>query len=332
MIEKNFLFLKTSSLGDIIHTLPSALYLKEKMPTSHLAWVVEEEYASMLDYFPQIDAVIGVPWRSFRKGKASWKDVYESLRFLRQGMYDVSFDFQGNTKSGVLHSLANSKRKVGFLEPAEFLNRLTCTEKFRVDTKQIQYKYLSLLCQGMNWKEPENIPSFMRTPSKDARLLIAPFSHWDSKMVPFSQFEEALSFPYDVICGSKEEHAQLEGFFSGAQNVYVKPTFSEWITITKKAAGVVGVDSAQLHLAALCGTPTFGLFGPSNPSMYSPMGSKHTSIQGECPLEVSFESRCPHLRTCSNKGCIKAMPPFKGRLDEWISEIKEQIVQPAYQS
>ena len=38
---KNFLIVKLSAIGDVIHALPVAYALKETYPDSHLTWVVE---------------------------------------------------------------------------------------------------------------------------------------------------------------------------------------------------------------------------------------------------------------------------------------------------
>ena len=38
---KNFLIVKLSAIGDVIHALPVAYALKETYPDSHVTWVVE---------------------------------------------------------------------------------------------------------------------------------------------------------------------------------------------------------------------------------------------------------------------------------------------------
>ncbi len=68
---------------------------------------------------------------------------------------------------------------------------------------------------------------------------------------------------------------------------------------------VIAMDSLPLHLAAEANVPTFSVFGPSFAAKYSPMGSKHVSIQGVCPYGQVFAKRCSILRTCKTGACMK---------------------------
>lgn len=324
MKEKYFLFLKTSSLGDILHTIPCALLIKERVPNAVIDWVVEEEYVPLLEAFPIVDQVLGVPWRGFRKGTHRFSHVRDALRGLRRGCYDVSIDFQGNTKSGFLHAMTESKRKVGIENPPEFLNRWTNGSRYSLPNEQIQRRYLSLLCQALKWELPQKVPSMYRGETRSGRLLVAPCSRWDAKMIPFERLEEVIKAPFDLICGSDEEMELLQGFFQTAENRLVKPSFREWIEVTKQAIGVVAVDSAQLHVASLFGVPTFSFFGPSNPNRYAPIGALHHRVAGSCPLNVVFTDRCPHLRTCVNKGCSKKIRSFEQEFATWKECILER--------
>ncbi len=59
--------IKLSSLGDVIHALPVARALRRALPGAHLTWVVEaREYAILRDH-PDLDAVVPVDTRLWRK-------------------------------------------------------------------------------------------------------------------------------------------------------------------------------------------------------------------------------------------------------------------------
>jgi heptosyltransferase-1 len=82
---------------------------------------------------------------------------------------------------------------------------------------------------------------------------------------------------------------------------------------------VIAMDSAALHLCGTTLTPSFSVFGPSAASIYKPLGSQHTHVQGFCPYKQEFIQRCPLLRTCKTGACIKNLQAeelfqhFRGR-------------------
>ena len=44
----NILFVKTSSLGDIIHHMPAVTDARRHLPNARLSWVVEEAYTELV--------------------------------------------------------------------------------------------------------------------------------------------------------------------------------------------------------------------------------------------------------------------------------------------
>src|ERR1700689_1057628 len=57
------LFIKTSSLGDVVHHMPAITDARRYRPDARLNWVVEEAYAPLAHLHPGIDAVIPVASR-----------------------------------------------------------------------------------------------------------------------------------------------------------------------------------------------------------------------------------------------------------------------------
>src|SRR6202023_3780256 len=57
------LMVRTSSLGDIVHSLPVLTALRRQLPTATLGWVVEEVFAPVLAGHPDLDQLIVVRLR-----------------------------------------------------------------------------------------------------------------------------------------------------------------------------------------------------------------------------------------------------------------------------
>jgi len=63
----DILFIKTSSLGDVIHHMPAVTEARRARPEARLAWLVEEAFAPLVRLHPAVNDVIPVAWRRWRK-------------------------------------------------------------------------------------------------------------------------------------------------------------------------------------------------------------------------------------------------------------------------
>ena len=99
------LIVKTSSMGDIIHTLPAITDAMHAIPQISFDWVVEENFAEIPHWHPAVDRVIPVAIRRWRKNiiqtyrQGEWKAYKEALC---NTSYDAVIDAQGLLKSALL--------------------------------------------------------------------------------------------------------------------------------------------------------------------------------------------------------------------------------------
>jgi heptosyltransferase-1 len=61
------LIVKLSAIGDVVHTLPAAAFLKRALPDAHISWAVERRASAILKDSPAIDELIEIDTRSLRK-------------------------------------------------------------------------------------------------------------------------------------------------------------------------------------------------------------------------------------------------------------------------
>ena len=65
--QKKFLVIKLSALGDIVHALPVARTLRQAYPDAFIAWMIEERYKELLNNNPEIDEIITISIKSWKK-------------------------------------------------------------------------------------------------------------------------------------------------------------------------------------------------------------------------------------------------------------------------
>jgi heptosyltransferase I len=270
MPGSRILIVRLGAMGDIIHTLPAAAALKTGHPQSRVTWVVEPQWAPLLEENPFVDRVL--PFRRER--------FFESLRELRAERYDFAVDFQGLVKSAVVARLARPRRIFGFAgsiarERAASLfysNQVTTTAVHMVDMR------LDLAAAAGARKAA---PVFPLPPGRaegelpDGEFVLAsPLAGWRSKQWPMEHYRElalrlrSLGIPL-VLNGppaARAELSQVPGAIVHCSGI------AGLIDATRRAAAVIGVDSGPLHLAAALNKPGVAIYGPTDPAINGPHG------------------------------------------------------------
>lgn len=330
---------KTSSLGDILHTFPVLAYLRKRFPHAQINWVVERPFADVLRAHPDLNTVLEVDTKAWRRhpfSRATWKSFSDVRQKLRQQCYDLLFDLQGNLKSGLITSQVRCSMKVGpnRQAAAEWINPLF-THK-HLPLKQgvnVRTSLLKLVQDYFHDGVPfQSTPVQLRLSDTEQEevtqlfmglnmgtgphMLVAPGSIWKNKQLTDSQLLEFLQrvvhqtkAQFLFSWGSQEEHTQalrLSAALPGSQVLSKRFSLPQLSAIIQKMDLLIGMDSLPLHLAAATtSTPTFAFFGPSLAKIYNPEGTQHAVFQGSCPYGMNITTRCPKLRKCPTGACLR---------------------------
>ncbi len=332
------LVVKTSSLGDIIQSLPVASELKAHFPNVEIDWVVEEAYQDLLSFHPLIDSVI-----TFNRHK-----LIKFIRKLRRKKYDSLIDIQGNTKSALITFFAKAREKIGFGRKSvtEFPNLLVTTHKYNVPKDiNIQSYYLELVkehfnIQSFSAKGPLNLKINLNDLPKELdlnhhrlKVMVAVNSARknkeldDSTLIAFLQkFSSQYLIHLYFIYGSDQEKEKcnyLKSQIGAHCDVLSKMSIPVLQNVMDKMDLIFTIDTAALHLGGTTSTVTFSVFGPTDSKVFVPLG-KHFSFQGVCPYKVKYVKQCPHLRNCSTSSCIKkiALEKLWSEFQPCLLEIK----------
>lgn len=325
------LIVKTTSLGDIIQSLPVVTLLHEKFPKAKIDWVVEKPFKELLEAHPGIRRTIPIEVRKWKKSLLKHRsELKEALKALREEHYDLLIDLQGNIKSGIITKLANAKEKIGttFKAAPEWPNALFLTHRYPLNKKEpISLQYLSLI-QNHFSIEPYSIEPnlFLKITSEEEtwveaqlisvkKVMVCPGSHWENKKLSLPTWIEFLkkimnseACHFYFVWGSereKQEAAALHSQFSHSSTLLPKMSLPVWQRLMSEMDLIYTVDSSALHLAATTKTPTYSFFGPSSSMIYKPPGKHHHAFQASCPYGKTFTKRCPALRSCKTGACLK---------------------------
>jgi heptosyltransferase-1 len=294
----NILFIKTSSLGDVVHHMPAVTDARKAHPDATFSWLVEEAFAPLVRLHPAIDTVIPVASRRWRKSlyaPATIAEIRASFRDIRAQRYDEIVDTQGLLRTAILTRAARGMRH-GYDASSvrEPLASLFYDVRHRVERDMHAVERNRILSGLALGYAPDEAPDFgldrarigKDSTSRYGLLLHAtarrekqwPDADWIAFAKLFAQRFELL-LPW----GTEAERARSEHIAAAVPGARV-PDRAPLDQIAKLIAGaqfVVGVDTGLLHLAAALGVPVVAIFAGSKPALTGPMGRGRLSILGD---------------------------------------------------
>jgi heptosyltransferase-1 len=281
------LVVRLSALGDVIHTLPAVMSLRDSYDVS---WVVEAPYADLVE---TVAGVRAIPVRLKRWSPAAILGAGRSVRG-----FEVAIDFQGLIKSALLARASGAPLRYGFHRELvrEKPAALFYNHRIRVDrTKHVvdwnnelaaavvEDRLPRLSSTQPNWKDFAT-DAQQRLGRFTNKIVLLPGAGRLEKLWPLERFREIAKRYGDravVVWGPGEldlAHA-IGGTMAPATNL------RELAFVLKQASVVVGGDTGPLHLADALGTRVVGLYGPTDPRRNGPYGLLSRTIRGSGSMD-----------------------------------------------
>ncbi len=299
----NVAIVKLSSVGDVVHALPVAAALRTRFPHGRITWVVERREAVLVEGNPDLDEVVRVDTRSWRRLQ-ELTTIPDVLGRLRRARFDVAVDLQGNVKSGLLTVATGARVRIGFtaLRCREPANALFTNRRVEppASARHVVDQLLSLLAPfgGTTGSPTFWLPSspaaeraaetfFVGHGLKemDRIVVLNPGAGRADKRWPLARFIELgrrlrLEMGATVVVAwgpSEFDHARA--LAEGAGALLAPPTSLEGLlALLRRISVMVAADTGPLHMAAALGIPCVGLYGPTDPARNGPYGPGHRTL------------------------------------------------------
>lgn len=294
------LIVKLGALGDVINTLPAVILIRRHF-NAEIHWLVAPLSLPLVAAHPAVDRTIVFD----RRAENSLRSCLKNLRRYR---YDLAIDFQRTLKSGLFCLAARSRKRLGFDRQRckEMTWLLPFTRILQGDAGAHmleQYldfcRYLGAPTRPVSWQIPlqeKNIPDLPRDyvvlnigATKPANLW--PAVHFAELAALFLTRTELTP----ILTGGPEDRPRAEAIRQKISQAIVdmtgRTTLSELCRLLAGARAVITCDTGPMHLAVALGTPTLGLFGPSNPRRTGPY--QGTVIRSTTPCAPCNRKTCP---------------------------------------
>ncbi|MDR2032091.1 MAG: lipopolysaccharide heptosyltransferase I [Azoarcus sp.] len=343
------LLIKTSSLGDVIHTLPAVTDAARALPGVRFDWVVEEAFAEIPAWHPAVGRVIPVALRRWRRQpfaratREEWRAFRAALAAAR---YDCVLDAQGLLKSAWLAGKACG--------PLHGFNRRSAREPlasfFYAHRHAVPWgchavrRVRELFATALDYALPPQargdddgascataavyglerarvLAGAPASPAEGAppRLLFLHGTTWPSKHWPEAYWRElarlaaTAGWQVRLPWGNDDEHARAMRIAAGGAGHVVLPKLplAGLAAELAAAAACVAVDTGLGHLAAALDVPALSLFGPTHPGLTGAWGHRQFRLATDLSCAPCLRKTCPFRPPAHDvqPPCFAHLPP-----------------------
>ena len=287
MPAQRVLFVKLSSLGDVVHHMPAVTDLARARPGTHIAWAVEEAYAGLVKLHPAVAEAFPVALRSLRRrplSPALWSRLASTRRELRRGAWDYVVDTQGLLKSAIVARFARSasfgldrqsareraasrfydvKIAVPRAMHAVERNRRLVSQVFGYSPDGAADYGLCAPASAPAWAPQGPYTVFLHAASRASK-------RWpEDRWIALGQAANEAGLDVVLPGGNEEERAVAARIAGKLPRATAAPAMDlpEAAALLAHARCVAGVDTGLTHLAAALAVPTVGIYCATRPEL-----------------------------------------------------------------
>lgn len=349
------LIVKTSSMGDVIHTLPAVTDLYHNLILSYkevyIDWVVEDSFVDIVKQHQFIHKIIPVKLRTWRKNifkRNTFLEIKDFLNKLRAEEYDYIIDAQGLLKSAVLCWLAKKTRNIGKTHGLDkdsrrgkyisgFYNKLYNINTHLHAIVRVRKLFASIFAYKNDLSKIDyGFHCVNKQKQHQKKYLVFLWcTTWDSKKWPVKYWQHLINlankhgYIIKLNSGNQQEYHEARELILGLENqamVELMPpqSISNLMNIIRESDGVISVDTGLGHLAAAFDKPGVGIFGATNFTLTGFISHKFINLTADYSCSPCLLRECDKLNTKDNSDtppCYDKLTPelVWGRLRDVMS-------------
>ena len=309
------LFVKLTSMGDLIHALPALTDASRAIPGIAFDWVADKNFSEVARWHPAVHNVITTRHRYWRKNlRESLKngEIQEFVKALRAEKYDLVIDGQSSLKSAMITLLSRGPRRGMDKRSAKegWAAALAYQKSYFIDKNLHAVQRLRLLLsKALNYPCPESPPDYgishypfpvLKFELQRPYLVFVHNASWASKLWPENYWRRLIELAADenfqvlLPWGSPAEKIRAEKIRAGYVNAQVLPfcSLSEQARIFQGAAGAICSDTGLSHLAAALNVPAVTLYGPTDSRLIGSLGANQQLLTSPFSCTRCYQTEC----------------------------------------
>ncbi len=243
-------------------------------------------------FWPEVKVIpFLAPWTAFERKYEfvfwPWLTILRLRSQLAKERFDVGMSARWDPRDHFLLRTVGAKKRFGFarLKSDKFLTHPISLP----EPTQHRYEYWRKMAVALDLElPPKNQLEFPRANSNQ-QILIHSGAARAVRVWPLVRVRNLVrrlreaGHEVQVACDTNQRQWWLD---SNEPNVATPETILTLLEMIEQSAVFIGNDSGPGHLAAICGLPTFTIFGPQLPEWFSPLHPQAVVIEGKaCPYK-----------------------------------------------
>ena len=281
-------------IGDFVRGHTVVRVLNQRWPNRPVDLLVTSQCAPLVDYMPGVRS--GIVW-DLPRGRLAVARQRALAAQLRARSYGTALVLPRTWKAAIAPALAGIPERVGFFGEARFglINKMRWGEKAL--PRFIDKNAALALPDGARLPPEWPVPQLRVSADEIARwrqandlgtgpsIALGPGSVGASKR--WTYYPEAArlfaerGFDVWVVGGPGEKALAQEIVAAGGTRVrdLTGTDLRNGVLAMAAASVAVSNDSGLMHIAAAIGTPTMGIFGPTDPYLWAPLNGLAATVQ-----------------------------------------------------
>jgi len=292
-------------LGDVMMALPTIKAVKRDNSECHIILYLHKKFEPFKEFMPWVDEFI---FHDDVRSIFQWKTW---IKVMRDSKADTTLICVNSFKSALLMTLSKIPNRLGFNDHRSFFMTHGTEMTDELKNKHRRYWYESIaspILDGVATIEPalELTHSSHLTQLdgvEDPFIVLATgAAYGPAKEYGLEQYQELISLLQNkgytcVLIGAPSELERASDIAKSSDktiNLVGKTTVAEMFLILTKAFAFIGNDSGPMHVSAMLGKPTLGIFGSTHPNWTGPVGPKVSYVYLKVTCSPCYKRHCPY--------------------------------------
>jgi lipopolysaccharide heptosyltransferase II len=298
---RSILILRPCCIGDVLQSTALVAALRQAFPQARLGYAVGPWSRPVLASNPRIDQLVDTGPLVGGK-RPNWGSYARLVRRLREGEWDACFVLERSPLFPMAAFLAGIRDRIG---PDSGGRGMALTVRVPIRPRRQEAEACLDLARSIGLRTDNCFTEFYPSDEDKAeveRVLgddpprvvvlapgggVNPGAALVSKRWPADRFGQLASRLYGagytpVVIGGPQDRPLAQELLAasgpGVMDLCGRLSLTGCGALLQRAMLYVGNDTGVMHLAAAVRTPVLGLFGPTDPAIYGPFGTRHRTI------------------------------------------------------
>lgn len=289
-MKPKLLIVELWGLGDLVIATPFIRAASEEYELTLLAKPYAFDLKARL--WPQVEVIpFNAPWTAFKNKYHFWKWPWAAMIGLRKELVGRRFDFglsgRWDPRDHLLLKFLGVQNRIGFprLQSQIFLTQ----PLMRPDPLAHHYEFWRIAGKVLGLELPPREQIAVSAHKTGGSVLIHSGARLSARVWPLTHFSQVAlrlrecGYQVQIVC----DPGQLAWWRQKGEIALACPrTVTDLLSIIDQATVFIGNCSGPGHLAAICGVPTFTLYGPSLHEWFAPLHPQAEMFEGKaCPYK-----------------------------------------------